>query len=164
MIATNSSTWPAKFQPRAQLALALSSLPRPWVFTNGVFDLIHRGHVVYLQQARSLGASLIVALNSDASARQLGKGPERPITMECDRIWVVAALECVSMVTLFDEATPVPLLREIQPDCYVKGSDYDMDQLEEARLMRTWGGHSVAIEHLPGRSTTAVIRRIRSGA
>lgn len=157
------SRWPAKFARREQLPQALIQLPRPWVFTNGVFDLIHRGHVTYLAQARRLGASLIVALNSDASARQLGKGPQRPINGECDRAWVVAALESVSLVTLFDEPNPMALLESIQPDWYVKGGDYDMAQLEETRLVRSWGGQSVAIDYLPGRSSSQVIARIQAG-
>ncbi len=156
--------WPLKFQAREQLPQKLTQLPRPWVFTNGVFDLLHRGHVTYLDQARRLGASLIVALNSDASARQLGKGPSRPINNECDRAWVVAALESVSLVTLFDELTPVQLLSEIKPDWYVKGGDYDMAQLEETRLVQTWGGQSLAIEYLPGQSSSQVIARIQAGA
>lgn len=155
--------WPAKFVWREQLPQALIQLPRPWVFTNGVFDLIHRGHVTYLEQARRLGASLIVALNSDASARQLGKGPHRPINGECDRAWVVAALESVSLVTLFAEPNPMALLETIRPDWYVKGGDYDMAQLEEAKLVQSWGGQSVAIDYLPGRSSSRVIARIKAG-
>jgi D-glycero-beta-D-manno-heptose 1-phosphate adenylyltransferase len=154
--------WPAKFSTGEQLSQALEKLPRPWVFTNGVFDLLHRGHVSYLEQARHLGASLIVALNSDASARLLGKGPLRPINEECDRVWVVAALESVSLVTLFDEPTPLHLLEQIKPDWYVKGGDYDMALLEETNLVRSWGGRSVAIDLVPGRSSSRIIERIQS--
>ena len=160
----HSPQWPAKYRPREHLEQALAGLPRPWVFTNGVFDLLHRGHVSYLEQARKLGDSLIVALNSDDSARQLGKGPQRPINTECDRAWVVAALESVSLVTLFNEATPVQLLEEIRPDWYVKGGDYNMAQLEETRLVQSWGGQSMAIDHVAGRSSSQIIERIKAGA
>src|SRR5476649_1270931 len=107
--------------------------PRPMVFTNGVFDLLHSGHVVYLAAARALGASLLVALNSDVSARQLGKGPGRPLSSERDRALVIAALASVSYVTLFDETTPCELLRRCRPEVYVKGGDYDIEALEETR-------------------------------
>jgi D-glycero-beta-D-manno-heptose 1-phosphate adenylyltransferase len=138
--------------------------PRPLVFTNGVFDVLHRGHVVYLAAARELGAALVVAINSDSSARQLGKGPERPLNGESDRLLVVAALESVSFVTTFDEPTPCELLQRCRPDVYVKGGDYDMEILEETRLMRSWGGRSVAIPFVTGYSTTALVQRIRGGS
>src|SRR5690606_1104162 len=114
---------------------AVAALAQPVVFTNGVFDVLHRGHVTYLAQARALGASLVVALNTDASARRLGKGPERPLNGEVDRAIVVAALESVSVVTWFDEDTPVALLAELRPQVYVKGGDYDMRVLEETRVI-----------------------------
>ena len=126
----------AKIVARADLPARLADAARPLVFTNGVFDLLHRGHVEYMEAARALGATLLVALNSDASARTLGKGADRPIVGEADRAAMVAALESVGLVTFFDETTPVPLLRNIRPDVYVKGGDYDMDTLEEARLGR----------------------------
>lgn len=135
--------------------------PRPLVFTNGVFDVVHRGHIEYLAAARELGAALLVALNSDSSARQLGKGPDRPLNREADRLLVVAALESVSFVTLFEEPTPCELLKHCRPDIYVKGGDYDMEALEEARLMRSWGGRSVAIPFVQGYSTSVLVRRIR---
>jgi rfaE bifunctional protein nucleotidyltransferase chain/domain len=135
--------------------------PRPLVFTNGVFDVLHRGHVEYLTAARDLGAALLVAVNSDASARQLGKGPDRPLNRAADRLLVVAALESVSFVTIFEEPTPCELLQRCRPDIYVKGGDYDMETLEETRLMRTWGGRSLAIPFVPGYSTSALVRRIR---
>ena len=138
--------------------------PRPLVFTNGVFDVLHRGHVVYLAAARELGAALLVAVNSDSSARQLGKGPDRPLNVEHDRLIVVAALESVSFVTTFDEQTPCELLQRCRPDIYVKGGDYDMEALEETRLMRSWGGRSVAIPFVDGYSTSALVKRIRSGS
>ena len=135
--------------------------PRPLVFTNGVFDVLHRGHVVYLSAARALGAALLVAVNSDSSARQLGKGPDRPLNNEVDRLTVVAALESVSWVTLFDEPTPCELLQRCRPDVYVKGGDYDMEILEETRLVRGWGGRSLSIPFVDGYSTSALVRRIR---
>jgi rfaE bifunctional protein nucleotidyltransferase chain/domain len=138
--------------------------PRPLVFTNGVFDVLHRGHVLYLAAARELGAALLVAVNSDPSARQLGKGPDRPLNPETDRLLVVAALESVSFVTAFDEPTPCELLKRCRPDIYVKGGDYDMEALEETRLVRSWGGRSLAIPFVEGYSTSALIERIRSGA
>ena len=138
--------------------------PRPLVFTNGVFDVLHRGHVVYLAAARELGAALLVAVNSDSSANRLGKGPDRPLNRESDRVLVVAALESVSFVTTFEEPTPCELLRRCRPDVYVKGGDYDMETLEETRLMRSWGGRSVAIPFVTGYSTTALVQRIRGGS
>jgi D-glycero-beta-D-manno-heptose 1-phosphate adenylyltransferase len=138
--------------------------PRPLVFTNGVFDVLHRGHVVYLAAARELGAALLVAVNSDSSANRLGKGPDRPLNRESDRALVVAALESVSFVTAFDEPTPCELLQRCRPDVYVKGGDYDMETLEETRLMRSWGGRSVAIPFVTGYSTTALVQRIRGGS
>lgn len=138
--------------------------PRPLVFTNGVFDVLHRGHVLYLAAARELGAALLVAVNSDSSAKQLGKGPDRPLNRESDRLLVVAALESVSFVTTFDEATPCELLQRCRPDVYVKGGDYDMETLEETRLVRSWGGRSVAIPFVDGYSTSALVQRIRGGS
>lgn len=141
--------------------IATSPWPRPLVFTNGVFDVLHRGHVEYLAAARVMGAALLVAVNSDTSARQLGKGADRPLNGERDRLIVVAALESVSFVTLFTEKTPCELLARCQPDIYVKGGDYDMGTLEETRLMRSWGGRSLAIPFVEGYSTSALVRRIR---
>ena len=145
-----------------QLAERLSVLPRPIVFTNGVFDILHRGHVSYLAQARALGASLVVGLNSDASARGLGKGPDRPLNAEIDRACVLAALESVSLVTLFDEPTPVALLQRVRPQLYVKGGDYDIEALEETRWVRRWGGDARALPFVDGYSTTALVKRIRN--
>jgi rfaE bifunctional protein nucleotidyltransferase chain/domain len=143
------------------LAARIAALPRPLVFTNGVFDILHRGHVSYLAQARALGASLVIGLNSDASARGLGKGPDRPLNAEADRAAVLAALESVSLVALFDEPTPVELLARVRPDVYVKGGDYDMETLAETVLVRGWGGRSIAIPFVDGYSTTSLVRRIR---
>ncbi len=143
------------------LAARLVALPAPVVFTNGVFDILHRGHVTYLAQARALGASLVIGLNSDASARQLGKGPDRPLNAEGDRACVLAALESVSLVALFDEATPVELLQRVRPQIYVKGGDYDIETLDETRWVRSWGGNALALPFVAGYSTTALVRRIR---
>jgi len=134
---------------------------RPLVFTNGVFDILHPGHVIYLAAARQMGAALMVGVNSDASARLLGKGPDRPLNPEGDRLLVLAALESVSRLALFDERTPCELIRRCRPDVYVKGGDYDMESLEETRLVRSWGGRSVAIPFVAGYSTTSLAARIR---
>ncbi len=144
-----------------QVGAALLALPRPLVFTNGVFDILHRGHVTYLAQARALGAALVVGVNSDASARSLGKGPDRPINPEYDRALMLAALQSVDLVVLFDESTPLHLLQQLRPDLYVKGGDYDVDALPEAELVRSWGGDARALPLVGGRSTTALVRRIR---
>lgn len=151
-----------KLCPPAALAARIKALPRPLVFTNGVFDLLHRGHVSYLAQARALGASLVIGLNSDASARGLGKGPDRPLNGELDRAIVLAALQSVSLVTLFDEATPVELLKRVRPDLYVKGGDYDIETLAETALVRGWGGRALAIPFVDGYSTSSLLRRIRA--
>jgi rfaE bifunctional protein nucleotidyltransferase chain/domain len=145
----------------AALPARLAALPRPLVFTNGVFDLLHRGHVTYLAQARALGAALLVGLNSDASARGLGKGSDRPLNAEADRACVLAALESVSLVTLFDEATPLALLERVRPDVYVKGGDYDVETLAETTLVRRWGGRAQALPFVDGYSTSALVARIR---
>ena len=150
-----------KLCSRDRLAERIARLPRPLVFTNGVFDILHRGHVSYLAQARALGASLVLGLNSDSSARMLGKGPDRPLNSEADRAAVLAALESVSVVTLFDESTPVELIKLVRPDIYVKGGDYDMETLEETRVVRSWGGRSLALPFVEGYSTTALVGRIR---
>lgn len=137
-------------------------MPRPMVFTNGVFDLLHPGHIRYLEQARSLGASLFVGLNSDSSTRLLEKDPHRPINPEQDRATMLAALECVSFVGLFAERTPVALIKRVRPDIYVKGGDYDIELLEETACVRSWGGRAQALNFLEGYSTTGLLLRIRS--
>jgi len=135
----------------------------PVVFTNGVFDVLHRGHASYLAQARSLGASLVVALNSDASARRLGKGPDRPLNNELDRAALMAALESVTLVTWFDEDTPLELITELRPDILVKGGDYDMAKLAETQVVLSYGGRAQAIPFVDGYSTTALVKKIRQG-
>jgi D-glycero-beta-D-manno-heptose 1-phosphate adenylyltransferase len=152
----------AKIVTRHEAAARIAALPGPVVFTNGVFDVLHRGHVTYLAQARALGASLVVALNTDASARRLGKGPDRPLNGELDRAIVIAALESVSLVTWFDEDTPVQLLGELKPQLYVKGGDYDLRKLAETALVESYGGRAVAIPFVQGYSTTKLVERIKA--
>jgi rfaE bifunctional protein nucleotidyltransferase chain/domain len=156
-----SALW-GKLCSRGNLPSTLKELPRPWVFTNGVFDVLHRGHVVYLAQARALGASLIVALNTDASVRRLGKGDDRPLNNEADRAIVMASQQAVSAVTWFDEDTPVDVIAEIRPDILVKGGDYDMALLPETALVQSWGGRALALPFVAGYSTTRLLQKIRS--
>jgi len=151
-----------KLCARAQAPERLARLPRPWVFTNGVFDVLHRGHVIYLAQARAQGASLVVAVNSDASARRLGKGPERPLNPQEDRAIMLAALGAVDLVTWFDEDTPEQLIEALRPDILVKGGDYDMRQLPETKRVESWGGRALALPFVAGYSTTALVEKIRN--
>jgi len=155
-------TFESKVCSPEQLEARLATLPRPLVFTNGVFDILHRGHASYLAQARDLGASLVVGVNSDASVKMLGKGDDRPINSEADRQALLAALESVDMAILFTEQTPVKLIERIRPDIYVKGGDYEIDTLEEARVVKSWGGKAIAIPFLYERSTTTLLGKIRS--
>ncbi|MEJ8838801.1 D-glycero-beta-D-manno-heptose 1-phosphate adenylyltransferase [Ramlibacter sp. AN1133] len=150
-----------KIVARRDAPARLAALPGPVVFTNGVFDVLHRGHVTYLAQARAQGGSLMVAVNTDASARRLGKGPDRPLNNEHDRAIVLAALESVSLVTWFDEDTPVELLAELKPQVYVKGGDYDMRKLAETALVEGYGGRALAIPFVDGYSTTQLVQRIK---
>jgi len=150
-----------KICPPHQLAARLAAIARPLVFTNGVFDLLHRGHVTYLAQARALGASLLVAVNGDASARRLGKGEERPVNALADRMALLAALESVSLVTWFDEDTPLALIRACRPDVLVKGGDWKPEAIVGAAEVRGWGGNAHAIPFEHQRSTTALLRKIR---
>jgi len=147
---------PADFAARARGAA------RPLVFTNGVFDIVHRGHVTYLAEARALGAALAVALNSDDSVRRLGKGPDRPVNSLEDRLAVIAALEAVALVTWFDEDTPLARILECRPEHLVKGGDWAPERIVGAAEVRGWGGtvHSIAFRH--ERSTTELLSRIRS--
>jgi rfaE bifunctional protein nucleotidyltransferase chain/domain len=139
----------------------LHRLPRPLVFTNGVFDILHRGHVTYLAQARALGASLVVAVNTDASVSRLGKGDDRPINSLADRMAVLAALADVDGVTWFDEDTPLQRILECTPNILVKGGDWPLDQIVGAAEVRAQGGKVVAIPFEHQRSTTALLQRIR---
>ncbi|MEF7613962.1 adenylyltransferase/cytidyltransferase family protein [Aquincola sp. MAHUQ-54] len=147
-----------------ELPARLAALPKPWVFTNGVFDILHRGHVQYLHEASQLGASLIVALNTDRSTRLLGKGPERPLNAELDRALVIGGLASVALVTFFDESTPLALLERVRPECYVKGGDYDIERLPETALVRGWGGRAQALPFVDGYSTTRLVQRMAAAA
>jgi rfaE bifunctional protein nucleotidyltransferase chain/domain len=153
----------SKIRSRADCVAAVRSgrLPRPLIFTNGVFDILHRGHVAYLDAAAQLGATLIVALNTDESVRRLGKGPDRPINTLEDRAAVLAALSSVAIVTAFDEDTPQAIIEELRPDMIVKGGDYDMEILPETASVRSWGGKAVAIPIEFNRSTTLLVGKIR---
>ena len=145
------------------LQARLNALERPIVFTNGCFDILHLGHVTYLQQAAALGNSLVIGVNSDASVHRLSKGKERPFNPLADRTAVLAALEAVDLVVTFDEDTPLELIRQIRPDHLVKGGDWALDSIVGADQVRSWGGkvHSVPFEYQ--RSTTELVKRIRSG-
>ena len=143
------------------LGTRIAALPRPLVFTNGCFDILHRGHVTYLAQARALGASLVVAANSDASVKRLGKGDERPVNALEDRMAVLAALECVALVTWFDEDTPLERIIDCRPDVLVKGGDWPADKIVGAAEVRGWGGQVHSIPFIHARSTTALLEKIR---
>jgi rfaE bifunctional protein nucleotidyltransferase chain/domain len=149
-----------KICPPDALAARLTQFARPLVFTNGVFDILHRGHVTYLAQARALGASLLIALNSDASTQRLGKGPDRPINALADRLAVVAALAAADLVTWFEDDTPLQLILAVKPDVLVKGGDWKPEAMVGAREVQSWGGavHSIPFEH--ERSTTGLLQRI----
>ena len=144
-----------------ELAARLAALPRPLVFTNGCFDILHRGHVTYLAQAAALGASMVVALNSDASVRRQGKGDERPVNQLEDRLAVIAALGCVSLVTWFDEDTPLQRILECRPDVLVKGGDWPVDKIVGGNEVVGWGGTVHSIPFLHQKSTTALLEKIR---
>ena len=144
------------------LQKAIAGFERPLVFTNGVFDILHRGHVTYLDQARQLGASLIVAVNSDASVKRLGKGDDRPINNQEDRMCVLAALECVSFVTFFEEDTPLNTVLACRPSVLVKGGDLPVEQMVGAKEVVAWGGKAVSIPFEFERSTTSLLNKIRS--
>ena len=160
----SSTGFLSKLTCREDAPSKLAVLSRPVVFTNGVFDVLHRGHVTYLEQARALGGSLVVGLNTDASSRRLGKGADRPLNDELARAVVIAALESVSLVTWFDEDTPLDLIAELKPDVLVKGGDYDMRQLPETAVVEAYGGRAVALAFVDGYSTTALVTKIRSPA
>jgi rfaE bifunctional protein nucleotidyltransferase chain/domain len=157
-------------EPEAKIlskAVLLERFSRPrdlrLVFTNGVFDLLHRGHVSYLSHARAFGDVLVVGVNTDASARRLAKGPGRPINTEADRALVVAGLECVDAVCLFDEDTPRQLIAELLPDVLVKGSDYEISEVVGREEVEAAGGHVELVSFVQGYSTTDLIQRMRVG-
>src|SRR5262245_18991203 len=133
----------------------------PVVFTNGVFDLLHVGHVALLEQARALGAALLVGVNSDASVRRLGKGAGRPLVPAAERARVLAAMASVDCVVLFDDVTPLTLIRALRPDVLVKGADYEHDQIVGASDVESWGGHVVRVPLVQGKSTTGLVDRLR---
>ncbi len=145
-----------------ELAARVSSVPRPLVFTNGVFDILHRGHVTYLAQARAQGASMVLALNSDDSVKRLNKGDDRPINILADRMAVAAALSMVDLVTFFEEDTPLNLILACKPDVLVKGGDWPVEQIVGAKEVQVWGGTVHSIPFLHERSTTAMLKKIRS--
>ena len=151
----------AKIVAPADLASRLAALPRPLVFTNGCFDIVHRGHVTLLAQARSLGQAMIVAVNSDASVKRPGKGEERPVNPLADRLAVIAALESVSLVTWFDEDTPIARILECRPEVLVKGGDWPVDKIVGNTELGRWGGRTVSIPFIHQKSTTALLETIR---
>jgi len=151
----------AKIVAPGDLAARLAALPRPLVFTNGCFDILHRGHVTLLAQARALGESMLVAVNSDASVRLLGKGDDRPVNSLADRLAVMAALECVSLVTWFDEDTPLERILACRPDVLVKGGDWSVDKIVGNTQVIGWGGRVVSIPFIHQTSTTALLDKIR---
>jgi rfaE bifunctional protein nucleotidyltransferase chain/domain len=151
----------AKLATRDVLAARVAVMARPLVFTNGVFDILHRGHVTYLDHARRLGASLVVGVNTDLSARKLNKGTDRPLNPLEDRMAVLAALESVTLVVSFEEETPLQLVLECHPDIIVKGGDYDAGTTVGAAEVLGWGGRFEAIPLLAGRSTSALLKKIR---
>lgn len=144
------------------LSACIAALPRPLVFTNGCFDVLHLGHVTYLAQARALGASLIVGVNSDASVRRLGKDRDRPINPLQDRMTVLAALESVSLVVPFEDDTPLNLILASRPDVLVKGGDWTPDRIVGSKEVQSWGGSVHSIPFLHERSTTALLNKIRT--
>ncbi len=151
-----------KICDRATLAARVAALPQPVVLTNGVFDLLHRGHVTYLAQARALGASLVVAVNTDASVKRLGKGDDRPLNACADRMAVLAALQAVDLVVPFDEDSALQVVQEARPAVYVKGGDYDMEAIPEGRAVIAYGGRVAAIAFEHDRSTTKLLAKARS--
>ena len=157
----NAPPFEAKIRDPAALERWIGALARPLVFTNGVFDILHRGHVTYLARARALGAALLVALNSDSSARRLGKGAHRPLNPLADRLAVVSALECVDAVTWFDEDTPEALIAAVRPQVLAKGGDWPVERIAGAGGVLARGGQVVSIPFAHQRSTTELVERIR---
>jgi D-glycero-beta-D-manno-heptose 1-phosphate adenylyltransferase len=158
---TETPGFESKISSPATLPVRLPGLSRPLVFTNGCFDILHRGHVTYLAQARACGASLLVALNTDASVRRQGKPADRPVNPLEDRLAVVAALQAVDMVTWFDEDTPLELIRLTRPDVLVKGGDWPVEKIIGGAEVLSWGGQVHSIPFLFDRSTSATLARIR---
>ena len=144
-----------------QLPARLAELARPLVFTNGCFDILHRGHVAYLEEAAALGKSLVVGVNSDASVRRLEKGSDRPVNPLDDRLAILAALGCVSLVVPFDDDTPYELIKRVRPDHLVKGGDWTPDKIVGADVVKSYGGQVHSIPFRFNRSTSDLIQRIR---
>ena len=157
-----SPAFESKIVAPEALANRLAQLPRPLVFTNGCFDILHRGHVTLLGQARALGEAMVVALNTDASVKRLGKGDDRPVNTLADRLAVIAALECVSLVTWFDEDTPIERILECRPDVLVKGGDWPVEKIVGNVEVAAWGGRTVSIPFIHQKSTTALLEKIRT--
>ncbi|WP_107688824.1 D-glycero-beta-D-manno-heptose 1-phosphate adenylyltransferase [Neisseria wadsworthii] len=161
------NNWPLpefeqKICPPEKLKERLAKLPRPLVFTNGCFDILHRGHVTYLAQAREAGAALVLALNTDASVKRQGKGDDRPINSLENRAAVAAALGCVDLVTWFDSDTPAQLIEEVTPDILIKGGDWPVDKIVGAPETLARGGKVYSIPFLHQTSTTQTLEKIRS--
>jgi D-glycero-beta-D-manno-heptose 1-phosphate adenylyltransferase len=163
-INANTPGFERKICAPATLPDRLSELARPLVFTNGCFDILHRGHVTYLAQARAHGASLLVALNTDASVRRQGKAGDRTVNLLEDRLAVVAALQAVDLVTWFDDDTPRQLILSTRPDVLVKGGDWPREKIVGAAEVLSWDGQVHSIPFLFDRSTTATLARIRRAA
>ncbi|GHU29151.1 hypothetical protein AGMMS50256_13400 [Betaproteobacteria bacterium] len=151
----------SKIVAPGELAARLTQLPRPLVFTNGCFDILHRGHVTLLAQARALGKSMVVALNTDASVKRLGKGDDRPVNALADRMAVMASLECVSLVIWFDEDTPLARILECRPDVLIKGGDWPIEKIVGNAEVSGWGGTVASIPFIHQKSTTALLEKIR---
>lgn len=151
----------AKICPPEQLVVRAAALARPLVFTNGCFDILHRGHVTYLAQAAALGATMVVALNSDTSVKRQGKGDDRPVNTLADRLAVMAALDCVSLVPWFDEDTPLQRILDCRPEILVKGGDWPVERIVGAAEVRGWGGTVHSIPFIHEKSTTALLEKIR---
>ena len=158
------SSFETKVCARADLVARIAGLPSPVVLTNGVFDILHRGHVTYLAQARALGASLVVAVNTDASVRRLGKGDDRPLNDCEDRMAVLAALESVNLVIAFDDDTATSIVELARPQIYVKGGDYRMSDIPEGLAVLAYGGQAVAIDFQHDRSTSKLLSKVRGNA
>jgi D-glycero-beta-D-manno-heptose 1-phosphate adenylyltransferase len=163
MTTCNTEHKVVNWEAAARWVKELQSEGQKVVFTNGCFDLLHLGHVRYLEAARTLGDALIIGVNTDASVKRLGKGGDRPLTPEADRARVLAALACVDRVVLFGEDTPLALITWLAPDILVKGGDYKLDEIVGREVVLARGGRVVALPFVPGYSTTGLIDRIRTG-
>jgi rfaE bifunctional protein nucleotidyltransferase chain/domain len=164
MTACDTAPKVAGWEAAARWVRKLKAQGQKVVFTNGCFDLLHPGHVAYLEAARSLGDALVVGVNTDASARRLNKGPGRPVSPEGDRARVLAALACVDQVVLFAEDTPLALITALEPDILVKGGDYAVPEIVGREVVEARGGRVLALPFVPGYSTTALLQRIRGGS